>query len=52
MYGYLEYLKLKVLKAKIVVHFEIIRVKVEIKFTVKQTTKAQRGSKGVAVRFL
>jgi hypothetical protein len=30
----------------------MIRVKVNVKFTLEQTTKAQKGSKGIALLFL
>jgi hypothetical protein len=51
-YGYLEYLKLNVLKAKSVKRFETVKVKVKFKLTVKKATKAQRGSKCIALLFL
>jgi hypothetical protein len=34
------------------VNYLWISVKVKVKFTVEETTKAQRGSRGIAVLFL
>jgi hypothetical protein len=35
-----------------IVFIKIIKVKVKIKFTLEQTTKAHRGSRGIALLFL
>jgi hypothetical protein len=33
-------------------YFSFIKVKVKVKFTPEQATKAQRGSRGIAILFL
>jgi hypothetical protein len=42
----------KIRGIKVIIIIIVIMIKVKVKFTLEQTTKAQRGSRGIALLFL